>query len=275
MRSLYSYFRTLNLLIAATSVSVIGAAFSISGLALLFSGAAIAVGVMASSLEFAKFTVASFLHHNWTRLNLLYRTYLLVVVVVLSTITSLGIFGFLSEAYQRSAQDLQSQQIKIDALLNEQKRNEAEMTRLNRTVEEIPTTHVSKRLSIRREAEVRIGKLLKSSQKNAEDIQALELKSVDFKAKVGPLIYIARIFNQEIDTVVKWLILLLVGVFDPLAICLVIAIGEDFKNHSLKKAALDANLDSDEDMTPSDTLWSETPIEMKFADSPSAVTHDS
>ena len=86
------------LILAAVSVSVLGAAFSVSGLARLFSGAALAVTLMAASLEFSKFVVAAFLHRTWKQLNFLFRTYLLLSVIVLSVITSMGIFGFLSDA---------------------------------------------------------------------------------------------------------------------------------------------------------------------------------
>src|SRR6185437_2725205 len=87
-------------------VSVVGAAFSISGLAKLFSGAPIAVMIMAGALEFAKMVSASFLHQNWKNLHPIMRFYMSGAVGVLMSITSLGIFGYLSFAYQSTSKQL-------------------------------------------------------------------------------------------------------------------------------------------------------------------------
>jgi hypothetical protein len=217
------------LALAAASVSVLGAAFSVSGLMKLFSGAAVAVAMMASALEFSKLVAAAFLHRTWAKLNILYRAYLLTAVIVLSAITSMGIFGFLSDAYQSSSKDLAANTIKIEALKAEQTRNLDEIARLNRNIEEIPADRISKKLKARKEAEPLIQELTRKSDLIAKEIEQASLVNLDVKSKVGPLIYIARVFNQDIDTIVKWLILVFVSVFDPLAICLVIATSEALK----------------------------------------------
>jgi hypothetical protein len=221
------------LMIAAGSVSALGAAFSVRGLMRLFAGAPIAVALMASSLEFSKFVVAAFLHRGWDRLNRFYRTYLLVSVIVLSAITSMGIFGFLSDAYQTSSKDLVADQIKTDALKAEQARNTAEIERINRAIDEIPATRISKKIQARKDVEPVIRELTQKSDKIAEELKQMNLNTLDIKTKVGPLIYVAKVFNQDIDTIVKWLILVFVGVFDPLAICLVIATSEALKLKSM------------------------------------------
>ena len=217
------------LILAAVSVSVLGAAFSISGLARLFSGAALAVTLMASALEFSKFVVAAFLHRTWKQLNFIFRTYLLISVVVLSVITSMGIFGFLSDAYQTSSVDLVATQIKLDALKTEQTRNTDEIAHLNQAIDEIPASRITKKIQARKDAEPQIQELQKKADRLGEEMKQLELKNLEVKTKVGPLIYVARAFHQDIDTVVKWLNRVIVGVFDPLAICLVIATSEALK----------------------------------------------
>lgn len=226
-----------SLIIAAACVSVLGAAFSVSGLARLFSGAAMAVALMASALEFSKFVAAAFLHRTWKQLNKIFRTYLFIAVVVLSLITSMGIFGFLSDAYQTSSVDLTSNTIKIEAMKGEEQRNKDELARINHGIEEIPASRITKKLLARKEAEPRIQWLTQRSDQIAEQIKQLELKTLDVKQKVGPLIYVARAFNQDVDTVVKWLILVFVSVFDPLAICLVVATGEAIKLHQMGQLA--------------------------------------
>ena len=221
-----AFIYIISLAVAAASVSSLGAVFSIKGLARLFAGSALAVSLMAAALEFSKFVVAAFLHRLWKQLNPLYRTYLLVSVVVLSLITSMGIFGFLSDAYQTSSLEFAENQIRIEALKTEQMRNTEEIARINRSIEEIPANRVTKKIQARQDAEKFIRKLTQKSDQIAEQMKQMNLKTLDVSQKVGPLIYVSRAFHQDIDTVVKWLILVFVTVFDPLAICLVIATSE-------------------------------------------------
>jgi hypothetical protein len=214
------------LALAALSVSVLGAAFSVFGLMRLFAGAPIAVAMMASALEFSKLTAVAFLHRTWRHLNPFFRAYLLIAVAILSCITSMGIFGFLSDAYQSSAKDLLSGDVKIESLQAEQTRNTAEIERINRGIEEIPSTRVSKKVKARQDAEPRIRELTAKSEQIAHQLEEDNLKKVDLRSKIGPLFYVAAVFHQDADTVVKWLISVFVVVFDPLAICLVIATSE-------------------------------------------------
>jgi hypothetical protein len=205
---------------------VLGAAFSVVGLGALFSGAMIAVWAMAGSLEFSKFVLAAYLHQRWSDLNLVFKSYLVFAVVVLSLITSMGIFGFLSDAYQSSSHEIEEVNIKIANLRSQQKLNDAEIVRLNKAIDEIPDSRVSKKIKARAEAEPRISALTKESEEVDRKIGVANLQLHEIKKKIGPLVYIARALNKDIDTVVTYLILVFVIVFDPLAICLVIATSE-------------------------------------------------
>lgn len=218
-----SLWITVGLVIAAVSVSTLGAYFSIVGIGALFSGALLAVWLMAGALEFAKFILAAYLHQTWGELNKIYRSYLTFAVVVLSLITSIGVFGFLSEAYQSASTVLEAESIKLANIQKEKKMHMAEIARLNRSVEEIPATRITRRLRARAEVEPLIRELNLKIQQGEKASTAAELTVLDVKKKVGPLIYIAKSFNMDIDSVVKYLILIFVLVFDPLAICLVIA----------------------------------------------------
>lgn len=218
-----SLWITVGLVIAAVSVSTLGAYFSIVGIGALFSGAMLAVWLMAGALEFAKFVLAAYLHQTWRELNRVYRYYLTFAVVVLSLITSIGVFGFLSEAYQSASTVLEAENIKLANIQKEKKMHMAEIARLNRSVEEIPATRITRRLRARAEVEPLIRELNLKIQQGEKSSAAAELAVLDVKKKVGPLIYIARSLNTDIDSVVKYLILIFVSVFDPLAICLVIA----------------------------------------------------
>lgn len=224
----------IGLVIAATAVSIFGAAFSVLGLGLLFTGAAKAVMGMAAALEFAKFVLAAYLHQRWKFLNFIFKSYLTSAVVILSLITSIGIFGYLSDAYQSASKDLETETIKLTNLKSEQQRNEAEIVRLNRSVDEIPANRVTKRIQVRAEIEPEVNRLVKRNAVIETQIGEANLQILKVKQKVGPLLYIARAFNLDIDTVVKYQILLFVLVFDPLAICLVIATSEAIDSRKRK-----------------------------------------
>lgn len=218
----------IGLIIGAISVSILGAAFSVLGLADLFSGAVLSVILMSSALEFSKFFIAAYLHQGWPRLRWIFKTYLLVSVVVLSVITSMGIFGYLSGAYQEASSKLESENIKLASLQAEHLRYTGEIDRLNKSIDEIPATRISKKMRARTEAEPVIAKLNEQIAKVAQQTTEAELHIIEVKKRVGPLIYIAKAFNTDIDTIVKYLILVFVLVFDPLAICMVIAVSESF-----------------------------------------------
>jgi len=263
-------FYVVTLAISALLVSVLAATFSVSGLSRLFTGAAFAIILMGGALELSKFVAAAFLHRVWDRLNIFYRTYLLMSVIVLSAITSMGIFGFLSDAYQASSSDLQMYAVKISAMKDDQARNNAEIARLNHMADEIPANRVTKKIEIRNQIEPQLKEFFAKNEKAADEIKQMDLKVLEIKNKVGPLIYIAKAFNQDIDTVVKWLILVFVSVFDPLAICLVIATSEALRMRSLGYLDLPKSItqlgrkskSKDNSSTSADQI-----VEMRFSES--------
>lgn len=218
-----SLWITIGLFVSAVCVGALGAYFSIVGLGALFSGATLAVWVMAGSLEFSKFTLAAYLHQVWGTLNTVYRTYLVFSVIVLSIITSVGIFGFLSDAYQSASIVLETETTKLENVKIQKKLITDEIARLNKGIDEIPDTRISRKLRTRAEAEPAIKELNKKLTEAEQTLAAANLTIIEVKKKVGPLIYIARTLNKDIDSIVQYLILIFVSVFDPLAICLVIA----------------------------------------------------
>lgn len=218
-----SLWITIGLVISAVLVSSLGAYFSIIGIGALFSGALVAVCLMAGSLEFAKFVLAAYLHQTWKNLNFVFKIYMTFAVITLSAITSIGVFGFLSDAYQSASTVLEGETIKLENVKKQQEMITAEIERLNYSVEEIPEERMSKRLAARQAIEPRILELNKKYADNEKIVTDSQLQILEVKKKVGPLIYISRNFNVPIDKVVQYLILIFVSVFDPLAICLVIA----------------------------------------------------
>lgn len=211
------------LAIAAILISGIGATFSIAGLTALFAGATFTVALMAGSLEFAKLVTAGFLYRYWYHVNPLMRTYLSATVVVLSLVTSMGIFGYLSNAYQRSTIGLKGQQLEIEAMKLEQNHIEEEITKTEKFINEVPASRISKKFALYEQSRNYIKKLRQQSRELARKIETSQLKVLSTQTEVGPIIYVAEVFHTKVDTIARILIFVFVSVFDPLAICLVFA----------------------------------------------------
>ncbi len=216
--------------LSALIISVVGATFSIMGLTKLFSGAAIAVGIMAGALELAKMVSASFLHSNWKNLNIIMKAYLSFAVVVLMCITSMGIFGYLSWAFQNTSKELKETNIRIDYLQSEAKKIQGEQERIQKELDNIPANRVTKRLELQKEFEPLIQQLVKQSTENQMKMQRETLKRNSFQTEIGPVIYVAELVGANTDKVATYLIILFVIVFDPLAVCLVLATSFAWKN---------------------------------------------
>ena len=234
--------------ISALVIAACAAFFSVTGIALLFSGATLSVAIMAGSLELGKLVAASYLHRMWDKINWLFRLYFTSAVVILVFITSMGIFGFLSNAYQKTAlsvQNVDSQvrildvqreglatdidrfQSRIDVLTNQRSSQEARYDSLivgenwvnaRRTFELIESA----------DNEIRgLNEQINQSRQKLNDINTeiltIQTENIDLAREIGGFKFIAEAFNVPIDTAVKWFIIMLIFVFDPLAVSLVIA----------------------------------------------------
>ena len=211
------------LVVSGLCISAIGATFSIIGLAKLFAGASSSVAVMAAALEFSKLVVAGFLYRYWGHINKLMRLYLSLALVTLVGVTSLGIFGYLSEAYQRSSLSMKSQEIKMVDLREENARINTEVSEIQKFVAEVPRSRISKKFELEKAAEPRISALRRRSEEIYNEMHELSQNNLIAQTKVGPLVYVADTFHTQVDTVAKYLIFLFVSVFDPLAVCIVFA----------------------------------------------------
>lgn len=211
----------LTLTITTVLVSVTGAFFSVTGLASLFAGAPISVMVMAGSLEMSKFVVVGFVYRYWGHIHRPLRYYLIFSVVTLMVITSIGIFGYLSHAYQVASVGLNSSLLEIDALEKENDRINAQIAEFRGFIDQIPVTRISRKFEFQKEYEPRIQELRKQSHGIQQQINEKKITLLNTQSKAGPVVYLAKALGMEIDSVVKYLILLFVSVFDPLAVSLV------------------------------------------------------
>lgn len=231
--------------------------YSIFGLSRLFSASAFAVTIMASILEISKLITASYLHRFWNMITRLMKIYLVSAVCILMFITSLGIYGFLISAYQKTANELENIDKLIETVEFKKQRFQVQLTdvrtekdQITKTIKELNSkqgiqnqytdkngnivrytdrrTANAVNVEVKRNADVR-DKLYEKESRLNDSITKLDLKILDLKtnnevaAEVGPLRYISDITGKPMDIVVNWFVLLFILVFDPLAVILLIA----------------------------------------------------
>ena len=256
---------------AALSISISAAFYSVSGLSKLFAGAEFAVILMAGSLEFAKLVTASLLYQYWDTINKTLRTYLSIATVILVLITSMGIYGFLSAAYQETYSKLSTVenqkgfiQQKIDFYQNDVTRYDTEIERISSNISTLSNAKAST-IQVRdtsvsggfrqtisttelRMAQSRINieeknrKLAQSKRIVASDslqkfqLQVLELDNdTEVAGELGPLQYLSSLTGYPMGKIINVLLLTIIFVFDPLAISLVVAANFAFDKAYPKK----------------------------------------
>jgi len=222
-----SRFFTPLLGLSALFVAFNAAFFSVFGLSKLFAGATSSVIMMASSLEFAKLVTAAYLYRYWDNINSIMRAYLLVGVITLILITSAGIFGFLSNAYQGATIDFEKQSTtliykedRLEQLVEDKVYLKDE---LKQSIAALPDNFPTAKRKLREEYNPKVLSINDQILDVKQDISDLKVGMVQTGVDVGPAIYIARAFETDIDTVVKFFIFILIFVFDPLAVSLVVA----------------------------------------------------
>ena len=237
-------FLTILTFLSAISISIIAAGYSIIGLATLFAGAVIPIILMGSALEVGKLVAASWLYHNWnSNVPRLLKAYLFSAIIILIFITSMGIFGFLSKAHLDQVKPTSSNNIKIELLNNQIKsqqliidRSQKTLTLLDKALEVyIDKEFVTRGLKERKKQEperLELNTAIKEASneigKLSEEKGILSLEQNKIEAEVGPIKYVAELIYGEnaennFDSAVRIVILILIFVFDPLAVLLLIA----------------------------------------------------
>ena len=230
-------------LFIALSISAVAAYYSIVGLMAIFSAAAFSIAVMGVVLEIGKLVTASWLYQNWKTVPKVLKYYLTSAVVILMFITSMGIFGYLSKSHIDAGTNTSQVTVKLDRvnsrIASEQKvidRAERQLENLDKALERyVELGAVSKGLDRRESQEEERLKLTNMVNKSQEKIDEYldqkseyELEIKNFEVEVGPLKYISALLYGDdaltfLENAVRWVILILVFVFDPLAVLLVVA----------------------------------------------------
>jgi len=231
----------LKYLVGFSALIIAGCAafFSVTGLGVLFAGASLSVIIMASSLELAKLVAATYLKQKWDEIGGFNKWYLTISVGILMLITSAGIFGYLSNAFQAQSLKLQVVDREIAVYQTKIDQNTTQLNQLNTQLSSLSQTQstilekgkVNSRLlrSIdnkdRQTAQLnkKIDALQTENAKNTEKINEIKLQNLDLEKEVGGFRFVAQAFGVELAQVVKFFIFLIVFVFDPLAIALIIA----------------------------------------------------
>ena len=231
---------------SALFVSSSAVFYSVYGLSQLFAGASKAVIIMASSLEIAKLVVASLLYQYWSEINKLLRLYLTIACITLMLITSGGIYGFLSGAYQSTATKselmdkhtlmLQTKQNRFQEQLDSEKElliyytealsNPTMIQYIDKETGQLVTTTSSRQRKLMTDQlnEAKSNTYRLNDSISVYDMKVLEKEVSNEEAReLGPLKYVAKSLGVEMDKVVNYFLLLIVCVFDPLAVSLVIA----------------------------------------------------
>ena len=244
--------------LTALSVSASASFYSVTGLSKLFAGASIQVMIMAGSLEVAKLVIASLLYQYWDTINKTLRAYLMGATIILILITSMGIYGYLSAAYQTTASQAGNADAQV-TLLETKKQNfvqqrdlyNTEKTNLIQGITQLQsglagnkTSYVDKKGNLiqstsnanRKSFEKQLdNSTLRQSEISAKldvindsifklDTQIVETKTTNNSAnELGPLKYLSGLTGVSMDRIINWLLLVIIFVFDPLAIALVIA----------------------------------------------------
>ena len=255
-------FLTILTFLSAISISIIAAGYSIIGLATLFAGAVIPIIAMGSALEVGKLVAASWLYNNWNSdVPRLLKAYLFGAIIVLIFITSMGIFGFLSKAHLDQVKPTSGNNIKISVLNNQINQQQLIIDRSQKTLDQLDKAldvYIEKEFVTRglkeRQKQEEERNTLNTAINNASDKIAeltnekasLSLEQDKIEAEVGPIKYVAELIYGEnaqdnFDKAVRIVILILIFVFDPLAVLLLIAANISLRQWRMKKVLIKEN----------------------------------
>jgi len=278
MRKIIEFFQKFTfptiIALSALSVSASAAFYSVTGLSKLFAGASFEVLIMAGSLEVAKLVIASLLYQYWGELNRLLKIYLTIAACILVLITSAGIYGFLSSAYQETATKSEILDKGVNLLTLKKERFEESRTfyldekaTIDKSINDLRgglSNNISQykdresgqiitvqSSSNRRALESQLNSAVVSrddlSKKienvtdsiTAIEVQILEKESnTELASELGPLKYLSELTKVPMGNIVNWLMLVIIFVFDPLAVSLVIAANFAFSRLKNKKEDL-------------------------------------
>ncbi len=235
--------------VTSLAIAAVAAWYSIIGLTAIFAAAVIPIIIMGIVLEIGKLVAAAWVYNHWRETSILLRTYLVSAIIVLMLITSMGIYGFLSKSHIDAGINTGEISVKIERIDNRIRSEQRQIDRAEKNILEMDTTlekteygffddsrlEERKRQSVERE---QLNSIITKSENSIDDLldkkSEYELEVKNFEVEVGPIKYIAAlIYGDEaknyLDNTVRYVILLLIFVFDPLAVLLLISANMSYR----------------------------------------------
>jgi hypothetical protein len=212
------------MILSAAALASAAGFFSVYGLTQIYAAAAVSVIIMGTALEFAKLVVASFLHRYWNKIGIFLKFYMIVAVASLMLITSIGVFGYLTAAYQQDNIPLTEISQRLESDKTELQRNIDRKSQIDQQIAKLPNSYVKQRKQLMQSFAAEYNSLQPSIDRLTKEINELQTRQVSVEAKIGPIVYVASALNQDPKQAIIDLTLLIVCVFDPLAVAMVIGI---------------------------------------------------
>jgi len=211
------------MILVTSGLVAVAAYFSVVGIASIFAYNYVPALLMGIALEAGKISVAIYLYRYWRLVSEQFRTILIVFLAALMFITSVGIFGYLSQGYQKTSEEFRILNLELDSLEQEHAKKKAREAEINRQIQQLPADAVTGRIRLSREFGDEIAELRDRVSVVEPRMQELRVKRLSYESHIGPISYVAKMLNLSQDRVVFFAILLLVFVVDPLAITLTLA----------------------------------------------------
>jgi len=264
----------------AIGLAVFSGYYSVYGISKLFSGGSWSIVGMAGMLEFSKLVVITFLHDHYKTLKNTFKIYLMSAAVVLMILTSVGVYGYLTNSYQETAKSIYETQNKIiliekkkDIYLEQKSQIDTLVKQKSQRISSYDQLRLTQENSLNNQLTLKKG--TRGLQKNIQSVdnstqtlnkeiselnqksiglsdsiakleqEKLVLENSTFTSEIGPLLYLSRLTGVPMDIIVNWFILVLVSVFDPLAVSLVIA--ANHLRHKEQELSLEDNNSSQPD----------------------------
>ena len=207
--------------LSAFFIEAIGTYTSIIGLSLLFSSNPVII-TLALALDMGKLVTVSFLYKHWKKMHPIMKSYMLVAATILMVITSAGAAGYLSAEFQGAILNTKESDIRVTALKDEKVKLETRKKEIDSQIANLPPNMVKGRTKLINEFKTEISRVNDRIIEIDKALPDLEVAKAGTEAHAGPILYIAKAFDITVEEAVKWVILLIIFVFDPLAIVLII-----------------------------------------------------
>ena len=209
--------------LAAFLIEGLGTAVSVIGLSTLFGANPIIIA-LAISLDIGKLVVVSLLYNHWKRMGMVMKSYALLASVVTMVITSAGAAGYLTGEFQKAILGTQETMLKVNVLKDQQAKYEERKKQIDNQIANLPEkTTVNQRIRLMKQFQDEQKSLQTKIEEIDKQLPELQLKQIGVEAKAGPILYISKAFNVPVEVAVKYVVMLIIFVFDPLAVFLMIA----------------------------------------------------